>query len=739
MNFNYELQPGKKLLSNEWIYEKDIISIIIPVLDETDKEDLVLTINSILNQSFPNFELLIIEKNISSDIKKVLKEFKDKRIKEIDFKTDKKSLTAFYNYGLTKSNKNSSYVVFIEAGNQIEKVFLETLYWSLQINSDYDFAYTNYVIYGDNNKLVSEWFDEKSINLNPLALIRKELLEKNKLNEELELEEATIVFWKKVISEGSLPIHHSSYLTWIKDTNYTEYAPAKKGMRNVLINPNSKTCIQYPRFNYNYETIEELNDNIDIPKKTIHNGEINILMIVPWMITGGADVFNYELIKRLDNKKFHFTLLSTEPSINDFKQSFDSVAEGVYDLPTFLDQKDWPSFINYLIKKNNINMIFNTSSLYGYSILPYLKAKYPNIPIVDYVHMEEWYNRNGGYARSSSLLESIIDKTWVCNSVTEGIFKDHFNRKNDEVKTVYIGVDTDRFNPEKQNKEELKIKYGLDNNDKYVITYLCRISEQKRPFLLAKIIEKTLEKRKDILFLIVGDGNRRNDLKNAVKQYGNNVKFLPNTKETQEIYAISDATINCSIKEGLALTAYESLAMGIPVISSDVGGQRELVTEKVGRIVPCLQDETEIMNFNYSPEEIDNYVNAIDEVIENLDSLKANCRKEILNKFTLAQMAQNMTKEFETVFNNPNEIKIKNGQGLTNSKGILKQLIISSMMEDKPKTEYQCVQFIKDCYKVQISLGIKYGIRDRLWKIKGWEKFTKSRTWKLAKKILKRG
>ena len=91
------------------------------------------------------------------------------------------------------------------------------------------------------------------------------------------------------------------------------------------------------------------------------------------------------------------------------------------------------------------------------------------------------------------------------------------------------------------------------------------------------------------------------------------------------------------------------------------------------------------------------------------------------------------------VFNNPNEIKIKNGQGLTNSKGILKQLIISSMMEDKPKTEYQCVQFIKDCYKVQISLGIRYGIRDRLWKIKGWEKFTKSRTWKLAKKILKRG
>ena len=42
--------------------------------------------------------------------------------------------------------------------------------------------------------------------------------------------------------------------------------------------------------------------------------------------------------------------------------------------------------------------------------------------------------------------------------------------------------------------------------------------------------------------------------------------------------------------------------MGVPVISSDVGGQRELIDETVGAVVPCLQKESEIEDFNYSKE-----------------------------------------------------------------------------------------------------------------------------------------
>lgn len=88
----------------------------------------------------------------------------------------------------------------------------------------------------------------------------------------------------------------------------------------------------------------------------------------------------------------------------------------------------------------------------------------------------------------------------------------------------------------------------------------------------------------------------------------NEIVFLGKIQNTAEIYEISDLTINCSLKEGLALTAYESLSMGVPVISSDVGGQKELITEKTGEIIELMQDEKDIYNEQYKEEEIKEYV-----------------------------------------------------------------------------------------------------------------------------------
>ena len=98
----------------------------------------------------------------------------------------------------------------------------------------------------------------------------------------------------------------------------------------------------------------------------------------------------------------------------------------IYDLTTFLDIKYWIPFINYIIEKKNINIIMNSNSEIGYSYLPYFKQTYPNIPIIDYIHMEEWYYRNGGYSRDSSMVSSVIDLTMTCNGRSTNILKEHF-------------------------------------------------------------------------------------------------------------------------------------------------------------------------------------------------------------------------------------------------------------------------------------------------------------------------
>ena len=283
-----------------------------------------------------------------------------------------------------------------------------------------------------------------------------------------------------------------------------------------------------------------------------------------------------------------------------------------------------------------------------------------------------------------------------------------------EIKTVYIGVDENKYDPSKYNKEELKQKYELPK-DKYIIGYICRISEQKRPFLLLEIAKKLKQTRDDFVILVVGDGNLLNKMKSVANKYKltNNMIFLGRTNKTDEIYSISDLTINCSIKEGLALTAYESLAMGIPVVSSDVGGQKELIDETTGVIVPCMQKEEDITDCNYSEEEVQNYIDAINKVLKNLKSYKANCRKRILNGFTIDQMVIKMSSIMENVVKNPNPQKIISDKNID----ICKELITNKLLSMSDKTLWEIKQYNNYYgFKIDDAQNYKFEVfKDKMW------------------------
>ena len=736
MNFDFSKEPGKVLNIIKFSKEYEpIISIIMPFYN--DKKYIEQAVNSVLNQTFPNYELLIVDdgskdKESLEKLEEVSK--MDKRIKV--FHKNNEGLAATRDYGAQKSSKKSKYLFFLDSDDLIEPTYLECAYWTLETNPEASWAYTDSIGFEAEEYLWNKWFNsnkmKKENELVATSLIRKKDFEEVK---GYELREKAVNedwnFWLKLISKGKFPVRMNFYGFW-----YRRKANASELKRSIdnkerameIINNTAKTikkdveAIQYPYFNYNWNIMPEIIETIPKIQKENDN-KINILLIIPWMVMGGADKFNFDLISRLNKSKFDITVITTEPAVNTYRQEFEQYAT-VYDLTTFIDQKYWISFINYIIYKNNINLIFNTNSETGYSMLPYLKAKYPNISIIDYVHMEEWYNRNGGYSRDSSGVASIIDKTLVCNENSRKILINHFGRNENEVKTVYIGVDENEFNPEKYNKEELEEKYNLPK-DKYIISYICRISEQKRPFLLLKVIKKLLEERDDCIFLIVGDGNLLNQMKSNAKkmQLMDNIIFLGRTNKTDEIYAISDITINCSIKEGLALTAYESLAMGVPVVSSDVGGQKELINEKTGVIVPCMQKEEDIFDFNYSNKEIDSYVKAINKILKDLSTYKKECRKRILDGFTIDQMVKNMTQILEDTIENPNKNKKIDFANID----ICKEIITNKFMLNEAKYSWECKEYNNYFgFETIDSKNYKFQLfKEKMWQHKWYRGFIK--------------
>lgn len=691
MNFEYTNIIEKNLGKQSKLVgmNKIIISIITPFYNQ--KKYLEDTAKCIINQTFPYFEWIIVDDG--SDDNESLKYLEkignmDARIKIIHKENTGQAHSR--DYGVEQSSKESKYILFIDDDDIIDDTYLECAYWTLETNDEASWAFTDVVHFDKIQALATTKFDperEKKENVIVVtALIRKNDFLKVGgfgLKEKGIYEDWNL--WLKMIAAGMYPVRMNFFGFWYRRKNIleSELAKSKQNERkaNQIIEStvktisNPKPAIQYPKQDYNWDCIEDCVESIVVPKYEI-NSKVNILMIIPWMVIGGADKFNIDLIDRLDKEKFEVTVITTEPNYNPWREKYQKNTKAIYDLTTFLDRKYWLAFVNYIIEKNNINIIFNTNSTYGYSILPYLKAKNPQIPIIDYIHMEEWYNRNGGFSRDSSSVASVIDKTLVCNENTRKILINHFRRNENEVETVYIGVDENKFCPDGIiDKENLKSKYNIPK-DKKIISFIARIDLQKRPILLIEIIKSLNSVRDDFCFVIAGNGPMLDEIKMiAIKnKLQRNIRFLGAVSNTSEIYRISDVTLNCSIKEGLALTAYESLSMGVPVVSANVGGQAELINDEVGVIVPCLQDEKDVSVFEYTKEEINNYIVALNKVLNNLDRYKKNARKRIINGFTLNHMIEKMSQILEYTAKNPNKEKASNAIGLAKSMDICKEL-----------------------------------------------------------------
>lgn len=121
------------------------------------------------------------------------------------------------------------------------------------------------------------------------------------------------------------------------------------------------------------------------------------------------------------------------------------------------------------------------------------------------------------------------------------------------------------------------------------IIFVGRMAEPKRPRLLLEAIQLLpLEEKKKISVRLVGDGPQLEEVGHyAAEQDMGLVEFLGELPHEQIIAKMhnSDIFVLLSDWEGLPITILEAMSCGLPIISSDVGGISEVVSEDNGRLV----------------------------------------------------------------------------------------------------------------------------------------------------------
>jgi glycosyltransferase involved in cell wall biosynthesis len=144
-------------------------------------------------------------------------------------------------------------------------------------------------------------------------------------------------------------------------------------------------------------------------------------------------------------------------------------------------------------------------------------------------------------------------------------------------------VDTRQFYPiNSELREKLRFKFGFEKNE-FVICFVGRFIESKGVKILLDAFREIEDKYQDIKLTMTGYGPMNNYIKTFIKENSlNSIRIIGHLEysEMNIPYHLSDAFIIASIGiEGSPMSVFESMSCGLPVISTEAGGLKDLLRD----------------------------------------------------------------------------------------------------------------------------------------------------------------
>lgn len=159
----------------------------------------------------------------------------------------------------------------------------------------------------------------------------------------------------------------------------------------------------------------------------------------------------------------------------------------------------------------------------------------------------------------------------------------------DKFVTIYSGMDVEPFLQAGRSRESMRAKLGFGADD-IVVIKVARLFHLKGHQDLIQASAEVIERNRHVKFLFVGDGILRPQLQRQIASLGLSDHFvftglLPPEQIPAHLGA-ADMLVHTSYREGLARALPQALISGLPAISYDVDGAREVVLDRItGRLV----------------------------------------------------------------------------------------------------------------------------------------------------------
>ncbi|RJO65804.1 MAG: glycosyltransferase [Candidatus Omnitrophota bacterium] len=325
---------------------------------------------------------------------------------------------------------------------------------------------------------------------------------------------------------------------------------------------------------------------------TVLGISLDYLMLLNDNVRGDVKMRQLEYAKLLSS----FSIIVYSPRALKLKPQ--KWAENLYIYPT--NSRNKATFImdayriaSELCKEKKFDVITTEDPFTTASVGYLLKRKY-HLPLNMQVHCNFCNNRfwinNRLINRFFDIIAKFLLKKADTIRVGTSLDKQNIAKIGIDEKRIHIipvHMDLDKFihgNGEKIRRELLA---SVFNN---IVMFVGRLSKEKDLPTLLKAFRLTLNKRNDILLILIGKGKEEQKLKKLADRLnlGNNVKFLGSISHDllPDYLSAADVFVISSLFEGTCIAMAEALAAGKPVISTRVAGAIDLIEEgKNGFIV----------------------------------------------------------------------------------------------------------------------------------------------------------
>ena len=309
-------------------------------------------------------------------------------------------------------------------------------------------------------------------------------------------------------------------------------------------------------------------------------GPIHIAHVMGKMLGGGVESVVMNYYRHIDRERVQFDFLVDADSTLVPREEIESLGGRIFEVPPYQQIFSYQRELTRLFREQHWSVVH--SHINTLSVFSLRAAKRAGVP----VRIAHSHSTAGKGEMAKNLAKAVLKQfsniypTYriACSRYAgEWLFG-----KGADFDVLYNAIDLSRFVFNAEVRAQARTELGLIGNQ-FAIGHVGRFMPQKNHRFLIEVFVEVLKRRKDAVLLLVGSGEAKALVESWAAERGvaEQVKFLGQRNDVNQLYQAFDAFVLPSLYEGLPLVSVEAQRAGLPCFLSDRITREVDVTGKV--------------------------------------------------------------------------------------------------------------------------------------------------------------